>query len=329
QPVPTPVPTPAPEPSPTQQPQPVSQKTWDIQSVDAMKYTKDVICSPKDEVWIGKWVDKAVEIGATHVAVSTPYDNPKCGNAVEYTKTWIRVIRSKGLHVFHRQMPLQFEGIYDNPKSPGTNFITQVSNYIKANKENYQEGDIFTPVPEPQNGGIAGVSYCAQNTCIFNNASSFNKWLRDITVSSRDAFASIGLKDKVKVGYYGFDGYIAWGHNNPDWQGKGFLENDTVNLIGHIAVDHYPEAVGTSMGPDLEELEKRFPGIPIIIGEWGTIGWGDTEQQVRNSMGGAKKSSVVGFNYWHLGPGGNEALINNDFSNRPQFDEVQLFYKPK
>lgn len=309
--------------------QPDSSKTWSIQSVDAMKYTKDVICNQKDEVWINKWVGKAAELGATHVAISTPYDNPKCGDAVAYTKTWIKAIRAKGLKVFHRQMPLQFEGIYDNPKSPGANFTAMVTNYIKTNKENYQEGDIFTPIPEPQNGGIKSVNNCAQGVCIFSSTANFNQWLRDTTIASREAFGQIGLKDKVGVGYYGFDGFIAWGHNNPDWQGKGFLEDETVRIIGHIAVDHYPEAVGTEMGTDLAQLEKRFPNTPIIISEWGTIKGGNIEQQVKNSMGGAKRPSVVGFNYWHLGPGGNEALINDDFTNRPQFNEVQSFFKPK
>ncbi len=313
---------PAPPPFPAQ----AAGRTWNLQSVDAMKVTKDVICGPKDRAYIENWVNRAAELGATHIAISTPYDNPRCGDAVSYTKTWISVIRAKGLKVWHRQMPLAFEGIYDTPKNAGIDYQAMIRDYIINNKDNYQAGDIFTPIPEPQNGGIQGFSYCAQNVCMFNSISHFNQWLRSAIDTSNSAFNQIGLGGKVSVGYYGFDGFVAWGHNNPDW--NGILEDATIAKMGNITIDHYPEAVGTSMEADLAELTSRYPGVPIIIGEWGTINGGDREAAVRNSMGAAaRNSSVVGFNYWTMGPGGNEALVDDSFNLMIQYDEVQTFYK--
>jgi hypothetical protein len=99
--------------------------------------------------------------------------------------------------------------------------------------------------------------------------------------------------------------------------------------MGNLTIDHYPELIGQTMEQGLNEVMAKYPGLPIIIGEWGSAGSTSVEAQVRNSMGAAKRPGVVGFNYWHLGPGGNEALINEDFSNRPQFDEVQSFFKPQ
>jgi hypothetical protein len=96
--------------------------------------------------------------------------------------------------------------------------------------------------------------------------------------------------------------------------------------MGNITIDHYPEAVGDTMDNDLNELQAKYPSTPIIIGEWGTITPDNLEQQVLNSMQAAKRPNVVGFNYWHLGMGGNEALINDDFSQRIQYDEVQSFF---
>jgi hypothetical protein len=129
----------------------------------------------------------------------------------------------------------------------------------------------------------------------------------------------------MKIGYFGFDGFIAWGSNNPDW--NGIIEETTIQKMGHIAIDHYPELIGQTMEQGLNELQAKYPNVPIILSEWGSVGSTNLEQQVLSSMGAAKRPGVVGFNYWHMGMGGNEALINGDFSNRPQFDEVQSFFK--
>jgi hypothetical protein len=327
----SPTPTPKLTPSPTPTPKPIittsttQAASWSIQSVSSMKETKDRVCGQRSSEFIQKWVDKAVELGANYVSIETPYDSPACGNSVAYTNLWVNVIRSRGLKIWHRHMPLAFEGIYDTVKNPSIDYLTIISNYIKANPSFFQEGDIFTPIPEPQNGGIAGVNYCSYGICIFKNAKDFNAWLRNAIDVSESAFAQIGLGNKIKIGYYGFDGYIAWGDNNPDWD--GILEDQTVLKMGNITIDHYPEIVGDTMQNDLNELQSRYPNIPIVIGEWGTITDGNTENQVIQSMGAARRSSVVGFNYWHFGMGGHEELIREDFTNKPQFDEVQSYFK--
>lgn len=304
-----------------------AHQDWAIESVSSMKQTKDVICTQDSLQFIQKWVSTAKTLGINYISVETPYDNPSCGNAVAYTKTWLSVIRSQGLHVWHRHMSLSFEGIYGVKKSATKNYINQISNYIKANPTFFQAGDIFTPTPEPQNGGIAGINCDPhQSICVFRDAARFNKWLRDAMTASTQAFQSIGLGGKIKIGYYGFDGFIAWGDNNPDWH--GILEDATVQQMGNITIDHYPEAVGDTMSNDLNELQAKYPTTPIVIGEWGTIMGGNIKQQVRDSMSAAKRPNVVGFNYWHLGPGGcgYESLVSNNFTPCTQFIDVQSFF---
>lgn len=303
---------------------PATSGSWEIQSVSSMKETKDRVCGQRDQAFIDRWVDKAKELGVNYVAIETPYDSPACGNSVDYTWKWINSVRSHGLKVWHRHMPLAHEAIYDTPKAK-SDYFNLISNYIKANREMFREGDIFTPIPEPQNGGISGVSNCTYGICQYDNAAHFNRWLRDALDVSNTAFSEIGLGGKLKIGYYGFDGFITWGSNNPDWD--GIIEDITIQKMGHLAVDHYPELIGQTMKQGLDELQAKYPDLPIIISEWGSAGAGDVQQQVLNSMGAAKRPGVVGFNYWHMGMGGNEALINEDFSNRPQYDEVQSFFK--
>ncbi|MDO8583522.1 MAG: hypothetical protein Q7R51_03245 [bacterium] len=321
----TPAPITTPAPTPIITPTPAAVKTWAIQSIDAMKDTKDTICGQRSDIWINQFVGKAVELGANYVAISTPYDSPSCGNSTDYARRWVQAIRARGLNVWHRHMPLSFEGIYSVTKNNSSDYLNMISNYIKSNPDLFQPGDIFTPIPEPQNGGISGVTYCAAGVCQFSSKESFNLWLRNAMTISNNAFQSIG-KTGMKIGYFGFDGFVAWGDNNPDWH--GILEDSTIAQMGNITIDHYPELIGDAMANDLNELKALYPNIPIIIGEWGTVTGQDVQNQVRTTMAAAKNAGVQGFNYWQFGPGGaGEQLINSDFANRIQFKDVQNFFK--
>ncbi len=325
----TPTPTRVPIPTPTAivppTPTGVLHQPWNIQSVSSMKETKDRVCNQRSASFIQQWVNEAANLGVNYIAVETPYDNPSCGNAVAYTTAWVQAIHARGLHVWHRHMPLAFEGIYNTPKNPSIDYLQLISSYIRANPTLFQDGDIFTPIPEPQNGGIQGITYCSNSICIFPSAAGFNQWLRSAMTTSAGAFQQIGLGGRIKIGYFGFDGFVTWGDNNPDWH--GILEDATIAQMGNITIDHYPELVGDTMANDLNELQARYPTTPIIIGEWGTVTGGNTVQQVQDSMGAARRTNIVGFNYWHMGVGGNEGLINEDFSHNPQYATVQSFFR--
>ncbi len=323
--IPSPSPTPTASPSATPSPTLASQPNWEIESVSSMKESKDRICGQRSREWIEQWVDAAKDLGVNYVALETPYDDPICGSSLAYTRTWVEVIRSRGLKVWHRHMHLAFEGIYDVPKNAQIDYIELMAGYIRSNPELFEADDIFTPTPEPQNGGISGVTYCPENICLFTSKEHFNQWLRQAMTESEVAFSDVGLGGKMKVGYFGFDGFVAWGHNNPDWE--GILEDETVAQMGNITIDHYPQLANDTMANSLDELEAKYPGVPIIIGEWGTITTdGSFSDQVATTMAAAKRPSVKGFNYWHMGVGGNEALINDDFSTNPHYATVQSFF---
>ena len=298
---------------------------WDIRSVSSMKETKDKICGQDDDRFIDNWASKAAELGINYISIETPYDSPECGDSIKYTEKWINAVRKNNLSVWHRHMPLAFEGIYDVTKSPENDYLGVIENYIKNHPDFFKKDDIFTPIPEPQNGGIKGITYCPNSICQFQDAEQFNAWLRDSILISRKAFEEIGLKDAIKIGFFGFDGFVAWGDNNPDWE--GILEDKTVELMGNITIDHYPEIVDGTMSEDLDELQKKYPDIPIVIGEWGTISGDNNIEQIKTSMGAAKRKGVIGFNYWHMGIGGNESLLNTDLSEKNSFQAVKdMFY---
>lgn len=308
---------------------------WNLQSVDAMKVTKDVICTgaQKDITYINNWLDKAVESGATHVAISQPYDNPACGNSLTYTQTWVTAIRAHGLKVWHRHMPLAFEGIYSTTKSNSDYYFDMISSYITSNPTLFATGDVFTPIPEPQNGGINGVTGCG-SVCQFQSQKDFNNWLKTAMLVSELSFKQLGYNPgDVKIGYFGFDGYVVWGECNSDW--SGILTDATVTRMGNITIDHY-ECGGRSMLTALTDttksFRKKYPTTPLIIGEWGTIQATNSATQVTaltSAYDAFISANVVGVNYWHLGTGSsNEALVNADWSVRAAFNTLKSYFLP-
>lgn len=295
-----------------------------IRSVDAMKETKDRVCGPRDATFVNSWVKKAKELGANYVAISTPYEDPSCASSMKVTTLWVETIRAHGLNVWHRHMPLAFEGIYDVPKKK-VDYLPSITRYIQQNPGLFQEGDIFTPIPEPQNGGIEGITYCPEGVCQFKNTAEFNRWLRDAMTLSRREFEKIGIGD-IGIGYYGLDGFIVWGANNPDW--SGFLEDETVEMMGNITLDHYPQLINTSFRQDLAEFRQKYPTIPLIIGEWGAVGPSSKSQQITDAITWIQQDPyLTGFNYWHMGMGGNEAIINESFQALEGFSEIKAFFQ--
>lgn len=299
-------------------------RLWEIRSVSSMKETKDKLCNQDSEEFIESWITKAASTGANFVSIETPYDRPECGDTIEYTNRWVQTARNHNLSIWHRHMPLAFEGIYSVEKKSDSDYLELIAKYIKEHAGLFKTGDIFTPIPEPQNGGIRGVTYCPHDVCQFENAEEFNMWLRNSIEVSKKAFEEVGLGGKINIGFFGFDGFVAWGDNNPDWE--GILEDETIAAMGNITIDHYPEIVDDTMANDLDELQAKYPGVPIVIGEWGTITEDNPIEQVKKTMSAAARPGVIGFNYWHLGMGGNEALLNSDMSEKKHFSTVRSFF---
>jgi len=319
----------------TVSPAPIAVPTWSIQSVDEMKYSKDVVCSQPSTTFIDQETSKAVELGANYIAVSGYYNNPACGNANTLLSNWVTSARSHNLKVWFRMKDLAFEGDYGVAKttSPdGMRHQKLMVDWIAANSSLIQTGDIFTPNAEPQNGGINGITYCGSPAnCQFTGKADFNLWLRQTHTMADLAIKAAG-KTGVKIGYYGFDGFIAAGLGNPDSQGQSQLEPATIALMGNVAIDHYPETIGHTLAQDMPYIKQAIGSTtPIVISEYGTITTSNqttAANQVSAFMTtAAAEPNVIGFNYWHMGPGGNEALINSDFTNRPSFTVVQDFYK--
>jgi hypothetical protein len=225
-------------------------------------------------------------------------------------------------------MSLAFEGIYDVTKTKDlTAYTQQIVDYINKNADQFQDGDIFTPTPEPDSAGISGIMYCSR-ICQFSSAEEYNSWIQSTQYAVKDAFAK--LNKNVKVGYYGHSGFIVWGENNPDWTGKGFLTQKTVDSMdGVIAMDTYPETYAGTMIKSLDGAHAKWPNARLVIGEWGTItSHSDEEKKARVSeaMGAAERTYVDGINYWNLGPAENEGVLDAKLNPLPAYQTIMDFY---
>lgn len=318
--------------------------TWTVQGVDEMKNTKDVICTPPSNSTIDSLVAATVEVGANFMPVATPYGHVNCGGTPTDSDTLATTFITKGraanLRIWHRHAQPKFEGIYGATKerSPdGARHLKNIADWIHENASLIQNGDIFTPEAEPQNGGISGVTSCG-SVCQFSSTADFNEWLRLVQLTTKLALQAEGFTvtstwgdpNGVFVGAYGFDGFITWGNDNPSHVGTSKLEAATVAAMdNYIAIDHYNSA--ESMATDLDEAHTMWPSAYYIIGEWGSIGATTDSARLTATQDAftafAARSWIKGVNYWHMGPGTNEGLLNSDLTKRPHFYEVQGYYK--
>lgn len=243
---------------------------WAVRSVDMQKETQDELRDPASEPYIKEIVKLAEEVNATHVAIGTPYDNPsdpQAADTIKFTRQWADAAHNIGLNVWHRHMPVGFQGFYDEKKGV-KDYRPMITQYILDHPDFFRDGDIFAPFPEPQNGGVVGINCQPTDVCQFGSVDEFNQEMQAYVEVCRQAFAKIGKK--VRVGYYGFDGFVVAGLGNPDWEGKTFLSDETVRTLDDmITVDHYTDKGPQGYVKDYTTIHNIFPKDQIVIGELG------------------------------------------------------------
>lgn len=324
---------------------------WEIRSVDMQKETQDALKAPVPEPYIKEIVQLAKDVHATHIAIGVPYDTPPTAqiDAVEYARQWTRAARDSDLNIWHRHMPTQFEGFYDQEKVD-QEYYTMIREYILSNHDLFADGDIFAPFPEPQNGGVEGIN-CQEekvDDCQFDSVDDFNEELRSYVEVCREAFTEIG-KD-VRVGYYGLDGFVVAGLNNPDRKGQTFLEPKTVEILNDtLALDHYTDEGAKGYEEDYELVHEIFPHEKIVIGELGPASHlpdNPSQEEVNNAFDQTLDALshldwIIGVNMYPFISGKpHESLIwvdeeridNPNFSisdafiTTPQYDIVQKYF---
>ncbi len=300
--------------------QTVQASLWQYQCVDTVKFSRDTARGWKGrqaelEALINNQMAAIKSLGANCVSLGTPYDE----EFVPFLKLWVNKARENDLAVWFRGNFSGWEGWFNYPKmASAQQHVQKTYAFITSHPEIFQDGDIFTPAPEPENG-ILGNPFASPQ-----NKAALLDFLPKSFSSCRDAFKTIGKN--ISCGYFSVNGSVA----------KEILSKSVVDKIGSVVViDHYVSDP-KQMSLDIGYLNNLYQS-KIAIGEFGAPisdinGPMDENQQAQFIKGLMDvfynhKNLIPAVNYWTL-QGGLTALLRDDGSFKPAVDAIKNYFKP-
>lgn len=288
---------------------------WHIQSIDTMKYSRDASRDSTIMTQVPMMVTEIAKLHANYIAIDTPYDD----EFYSVLKTWVTEARKHNLHVWFRGNFSSWEGWFDYPKFDDPSQHHQLTYaFITKHPELFRPQDIFTPIPEPENGGL-GDPRKGETT-----PQAFNAFLVASYQNCKNAFQDIHTN--VLCGYFSVNGDIA----------KQILTKETVRQIGNVVViDHYVSSPD-EMEKDITYLHTKLGG-KIILGEFGApiidINGDMDETQQADFIGSIftilkqHNDSIGGINYW-VERGGSTSLYLDDGTPKLASHVINAYYHP-
>ncbi len=247
------------------------------------------------------------------MAVGTPYDP----EFVPFLRYWVEAARKNGLKVWFRGNFSGWEGWFDYEKIDRSQHQEKIIEFIKSNKNLFEDGDVFVSCPECENGGPG-------DPRLNGDVEGFRNFLIDEHNAVVKQFDKLGLK--IITNYYSMNGDVA----------KLIMDRDTTKSLGGIVtIDHYVETP-QMLTSYIKEITESSGG-KVVIGEFGApindINGTMTESQQAEWVHDAlkeliKNPNVVGVNYW-VNIGGSTELWNLDGTPRSSVNIVKNYYSPK
>ncbi|OGC95944.1 hypothetical protein A3C34_02080 [Candidatus Amesbacteria bacterium RIFCSPHIGHO2_02_FULL_48_21] len=289
---------------------------WQVQSVDTMKYSRDLarekLHDPAFTGLIDSQVRDIASTGATHVAIATPYDD----EFLPVLRLWVTAARKYRLGVWFRGNFSGWEGWFEYPKISRDQHLAMTENFILSHPDLFRDGDIFSPCPECENGGPGDPRHNGDVT-------GFREFLIRLYRISSSAFTTIGKK--VAANYFSLNGDVA----------RLVMDRPTTAALdGIVVVDHYvadPQklvsdlvSLADSSGGQvvLGEFGVPIPGIHGVMSQSQQAKWLD---ELLTRL--IDKPQVVGLNYW-TNTGSSTALWTTGGSPRPAVDTLTRYYSP-
>lgn len=290
---------------------------WKVQSIDTMKYSRDVaremLKKPEFDRTIDETVAKIAQTGATHVAVATPYDE----EFVPFLTRWVSAARKYSLKVWFRGNFSGWEGWFGYAKISRDEHLKKTREFLEKHPDVFADGDIFTSCPECENGGPGD----PRRTDDIIGHRDFLIWEYQLTKSF---FEKIGKN--VISNYASMNGDVA----------RLIMDKDTTAAMdGIVTVDHYV-ATPEKLARDIMDY-ARISGGKVVLGEWGVPlpdihGNQSSEDQAKWIEAALQKlklsPDLAGLNYW-TDRGSSTALWNTDGSAKPAVSILTSFYSPR
>lgn len=293
---------------------PVPKPAIIIKSIDTMKYSRDIAREksndPSFDAVIEKQVSDIAQTGATHIAIGTPYDK----EFLPFLKKWVDSARKNNLKVWFRGNLSGWERWFDYPPIDRQTHTKLIGEFIKANPDLFENGDIFTPCSECENGG-AGDPRKTGDTIGFRN------FLIDEYNISLQVFREINKK--VAAGYFAMNFDVA----------KLIMDPATTRAVGGIVViDHYVNSPA-KLASDAKSLAEQSGG-KIVFGEIGVpipdlngeMSEDEQAEWIDKALNGLKEvPDVIGVNYW-VNVGGSTQIWDKDGNPKKAVEIIKKFY---
>ncbi|MEK9200757.1 MAG: hypothetical protein AAB909_02150 [Patescibacteria group bacterium] len=260
---------------------------WSIQSVDTMKYSRDVARIEEKNNNFDSEIDRQIsdikDLGATHVAIATPYDD----EFIPYMTRWINSTRKHGLKVWFRGNFSGWENWYSYPDITMAEHIQKTQKFILKNPHLFVDGDIYSPCHECENGGPGDPRQTGQ-------VQEYRDFLISEYQVTRDSFKKINKQ--VPSNYFSMNLDVA----------KLIMDKKTVRALDSVIVlDHYIPTP-KELIQDVKTIARQT-GASIVLGEYGVPipdihGEMSPSQQavwLQEAMSGLVEiPELVGLNYW-------------------------------
>jgi len=289
---------------------------WPFRSVDTMKYSRDLsremLYNFNFDAKIDNQMKNIAAIGATHVAIATPYDE----EFLPMLRRWVKAARKYNLKIWFRGNWSGWEGWFDYPKITRDDHIKKTKEFILANSDIFQDGDIFSGCPECENGGPGD----PRST---GDADGYRNFIIKEYQATGEAFALI--KKDVASNYFPMNADVA----------NLIMDKKTTKALGGVVVlDHYAKTAD-SFTQYIKNIEEKSGGriilgefgapIPDINGEMTETEQADWLREVLNKL--ARLNFVDGLNYW-VNVGGSTQIWNSRGVALPAAGVLGEFYKP-
>lgn len=291
---------------------------WNHQCMDTMKFSRDASREFMSRTDIDGFIDEEMSLikgsGANCVALGTPYDE----EFVPILTKWVNSARAKNLKIWFRGNMSGWEGWFGYAKytNPNDHHIG-VANLISKHPELFEQGDIFTPAPEPENGILGDPRFSLENK------QNFLDFLPKSYSNCVSAFKAV--KIDVTCGYFSVNGDVA----------KEIFTKDLLVDIGDVLViDHYVKEPA-QLVKDIQAYNKQFDTL-VMLGEIGApipdIHGDMTEEQQAAYMSDLmqrlyeQQDILLGMNYWVL-RGGSTTLLNEN-TPRQAYYNIKEYFAP-
>ncbi len=293
----------------------LSKRVWEIKSIDTMKYSRDLAGEKLNDPTFNGTIEAQVkaisQTGVTHVAIATPYDE----KFIPYLARWVKAARKYNLKIWFRGNFAGWEGWFGYKKDLNREgHFALMRAFINQNGGLFENGDLFTPCPECENGG-------AGDPRRNGDIDGFRQFMISEFQGANVEFRTVG-KNVRTVSSMNFD--VA----------NLVMDEQTANSVGDLVViDHYVKDP-QKLADDIRTLSQKAQS-KIMLGEFGVpipdIHGKLTEEQqaqwVDESLNIIQsQEEVIGINYW-VSHGGSTAIFNSDHSPKPAAKILEKYYK--